>query len=202
MSSPICFLTPFVTVARLKNGFISQDLQRAQSELCYLPTPCAFVVLQACYVTVAEPANTICPIINVATGLGTICVTRMGTSCVTSMGTSSSSATSIGASLRCSSVLFGFLPLLQNFLDLFPLYGIWELPEIKSLRNLLLRQALPYHVVNTQPLFILYIEVNLWVLSQISENIPAPLRGSNIHSRLIVFCSLIGHLKISIRSPW
>ena len=68
MSPPVCFLAPFVTVASLRKWFYF--LISAKSTVwvvCYLPTSCTFVVLQACYVTMAEPADTICLVIDVAT---------------------------------------------------------------------------------------------------------------------------------------
>ena len=71
MSPPVRFLAPFVAVARLKQKIMRpQDLQKRTEVWYYLSAACTLVVWQFCYISMAEPADTICIGINLATANG------------------------------------------------------------------------------------------------------------------------------------
>ena len=91
MSPPVCFLAPFVTVARL-NQEIKLHPQRGQRYVCYLSAACTFVVFQVWHVNMAEPADVICILIDTS---------------------------NVGTSFSCSPVFSDFPFFLQKFLNLF-----------------------------------------------------------------------------------
>ena len=106
MSPPICFLAPFITVPSLKNRFC-QDLE---AKVCsYLSTASTLVVCQVGYISMAEPADAICIVIDLDTAIGF---------------------------LSCSTVMSGFPPLFHNLSNLFQLYCIWVVPENEQARKM------------------------------------------------------------------
>ena len=74
------------------------------TEACYLPAPCAFVVFQVWDISMAEPADGICIAISLTTGIG-------------------------GTSLSYVLAFSGFPSFLENILNLFPLFSIRRSPE-------------------------------------------------------------------------